>query len=249
MAHRLAPVAEQVVRLAGVTAGAGVLDVGTGTGNAALAAARRGALVTGADPTPELLALASERAAAEGLPVVWQELDAERITGRYDRVLSVFGAMYAPHARSAADAMIRCCAPGGRVVSAAWTPGGFMAATNHVFGRFLPPPPPGGQPPTRWGDPEFLRTLFPGEPTCTVERIAFAFGSPAEAAGFWIRAAGHVQVERARLVATGRWDALHEELATVFAEWNRQPRDGTEDGNGTGVRVEAEYLVAVVHPH
>ena len=46
-----------------------VLDVAAGNGNATLAAARRGALVTSTDYVPDLLERGAERARAEGLTV------------------------------------------------------------------------------------------------------------------------------------------------------------------------------------
>jgi SAM-dependent methyltransferase len=242
MARLLTAVAERVVTAAGVAHGTTLLDVGTGTGNAALAAARRGALVTGADPTPELLALAAARADAEQLRIDWQPAAVDGLHGGYDRVVSTFGAMYAPDARQAADALLRCCAPGGRIVSAAWTPDGFMAATNRAASRYLPPPPPGGQPPTRWGDPGFVAELFaPLTVSTTVEQVRFAFPSAVAAAGFWVRTAGHLQAERSRLTADGDWAALHHDLAAVFTEWNRS--------EGPDIVVDSAYLLAVVeHP-
>ncbi|ORT55456.1 hypothetical protein [Streptomyces sp. CB03238] len=127
------------------------------------------------------------------------------------------------------------------MVSAAWTPDGFMSAANRAVGRYLPPPPPGVRPPTRWGDEAFVYEQFaaagPAEVTATVEHVRLDFASPVEAAAFWVRAAGHVQVER-RLEASGAWEALHDDVAAVFAEWNREP--------GPAVRVESAYLSAVV---
>ncbi len=72
--------ARLVVDLAGVSAADRVVDVGCGPGNAARAAARAGARVTGVDPSPEMLRLARaisprsagidwELGAAERLPV------------------------------------------------------------------------------------------------------------------------------------------------------------------------------------
>ena len=61
------PVAESLVVHAEVGAGDRVLDVATGTGHAALAAARRSAVVTGIDYVPRLVEIARRRAAAEDL--------------------------------------------------------------------------------------------------------------------------------------------------------------------------------------
>ncbi|WP_165845527.1 class I SAM-dependent methyltransferase [Streptacidiphilus pinicola] len=245
MARRLEPVADRVLTAAGFTPGMTLLDVGCGTGNAALAAARLGAAVTMSDPTPELLALAVERARVEGLTVEWRQTDAEELPGVHDRVVSVFGAMYAPDADKAAAAMLRACSPDGRIVLAAWTPDGLMATINRAIGPYLPPPPVGAQPPTRWGDPDFVRALFdvPGTVSVTsrVERHGFSFASASEAAAFWLRTAGHVQAERPRLEGEGRWQALHEDLAAVFPRWNRRA-----DDPHPGVLVESAYLITVV---
>jgi len=60
-------------------AGRSFLDVGTGTGRAALALARRGGIVTGVDASPEMLRVGEARAAAEGLPVTFAEGDAHAL--------------------------------------------------------------------------------------------------------------------------------------------------------------------------
>ncbi len=63
----------------GVRAGEAFLDVATGTGNAALAAARRGASVTGIDLTAELLEVARRRAEQERLHIDFAVGDAEQL--------------------------------------------------------------------------------------------------------------------------------------------------------------------------
>src|SRR6478609_2447174 len=79
MARTIEGAAEVVVGAAGVTAGDAVLDVATGTGNAALIAARRGARVHGLDLTPKLVAVARERAAAEGADIEFVEGNAQEL--------------------------------------------------------------------------------------------------------------------------------------------------------------------------
>lgn len=56
-----------------------ILDVGTGTGRAALALARRGAVVTGVDASAEMLRVAKARAEAQQLPVAFEIGDAHRL--------------------------------------------------------------------------------------------------------------------------------------------------------------------------
>ena len=72
-------VAEQLVDTADLHAGWRVLDVATGSGNAAIAAARLGSQVVGVDYVPALLERGRKRAAAEGLEVELLEGDAEAL--------------------------------------------------------------------------------------------------------------------------------------------------------------------------
>ncbi len=77
-----------------VAAGDDVLDVTYGTGNAAVAAAQRGARVLGLDPTPELFVAGRARAAAAGVEIECVEGDAEALlfdAESCDVVLSAFG--------------------------------------------------------------------------------------------------------------------------------------------------------------
>src|SRR6478672_4933775 len=105
-----------------------VLDVAAGNGNATLAAARRWADVTSTDYVAALLERGQAKAAAEGLPVTFQEADAEDLSfadRSFDVVLSVFGVMFTPNQGLAADEMLRVCRPGGKIGLANWTPDGF----------------------------------------------------------------------------------------------------------------------------
>src|SRR5215207_6715221 len=72
-AARLEPAAQGMVERAAPQSGERVLDVGCGTGNAALLAAARGARTTGIDPAPRLLEVARQRAAALGLVATFAE--------------------------------------------------------------------------------------------------------------------------------------------------------------------------------
>jgi SAM-dependent methyltransferase len=63
----------------GDVAGLTAIDVGTGTGRAALALARRGARVTGVDASVEMLEVAEARAAAAGLQIVFAPGDAHAL--------------------------------------------------------------------------------------------------------------------------------------------------------------------------
>jgi len=142
-----------------------VLDVACGNGNAALAAARRFARVTGVDYVPALLARAGSRASADGLPIELREGDAEALPfpdGAFDVVLSTFGVMFAPDQERAARELVRVCRHGGRNGLANWTPDGFIGQVFRVLGGHVPPPP-GLRGPSQWGTDERLAELFAGE--------------------------------------------------------------------------------------
>lgn len=155
-------VGETLCEAADIRGGDRVLDVACGNGNAALAAARRWAEVTGIDFVPSLIARARERALAERLPVDFMEGDAERLPfedGWFDVVTSVYGAMFAGDPERAAREMVRVCRPGGRIAMANWTPGGFIGEMLRLVGRHVPPPA-GAPSPLAWGTREGLERLF-----------------------------------------------------------------------------------------
>jgi ubiquinone/menaquinone biosynthesis C-methylase UbiE len=72
----------------GALAGRAILDVGTGTGRAAIALASQGATVTGVDASDEMLRVARERAEALGVPAVFERGDAHHL-GYADRAFDV----------------------------------------------------------------------------------------------------------------------------------------------------------------
>jgi ubiquinone/menaquinone biosynthesis C-methylase UbiE len=147
-------VGELLCRAIDIHPGQRVLDVAAGSGNAALAAARRGAAVTATDFVPQLLEAAARRAQAEGLDLETQEADAQSLPfadGEFDVVLSTFGVMFAADQSRAAAELLRVCRPGGRIGLTAWTPGSVMAATQAAAARFAPfPPVPGARSPIEW---------------------------------------------------------------------------------------------------
>lgn len=158
-------VSELLARAADVHSGQRVLDVAAGSGNTALAAARRGARVTAADVVPSLLATASRRAAAEGLELDVQVADVQELPfedGTFDIVMSSFGAMYAPDQRRTVSELIRVCRPGGRIAMANWTPDGLVARLQRAMASVMPKPPqaPPGPPPVMWGSEQHCRDLF-----------------------------------------------------------------------------------------
>ncbi len=102
-----------VARFLGQVAGRTILDVGTGTGRAALALARRGGRVTGVDASAEMLAVAAARAASEGLAVTFQQGDAHALAfsdRAFDAVVCLRVLMHAPDWRRALAELCRVAA-------------------------------------------------------------------------------------------------------------------------------------------
>jgi SAM-dependent methyltransferase len=156
-------VGERLVRAAGVHAGERVLDVATGAGNTALAAARRWAVVTASDYVPDLLSRAESRAVSEGLSLRTEVADAQDLPyedATYDVVTSTFGAMFAPDQEATATELLRVLVPGtGRLGMANWTPEGFVGELFALGARHVPPPA-GVRPPSRWGTRDGLAELL-----------------------------------------------------------------------------------------
>lgn len=154
---------DQTLRVAAVRQGEKVLDLATGTGVTAIAARERGARVTGADLTPELLAVARERARAAGFDdIEFLEADAEALPfadASFDVVLSTCGHMFAPDQPRVAAELARVTRSGGRVVFLAWTPEGGIGQWFRITNAHVPPPP-GIASPFNWGNPEQVRTLL-----------------------------------------------------------------------------------------
>ncbi|MFH9892138.1 class I SAM-dependent methyltransferase [Streptomyces luteogriseus] len=152
-----------LVEACGVRSGLRVLDVGAGSGNAAIPAALTGADVVACDLTPELFEAGRRVAEKQGARLTWQEADAEALPfgdAEFDTVLSCVGVMFAPHHQQAADELVRVCRPGGTIGLLSWTPQGFIGRMFAAMKPYAPPPPPGAQPPPLWGDEDHVRALL-----------------------------------------------------------------------------------------
>lgn len=154
---------DQTLRVAKIRPGENVLDLATGTGVTAIAARERGANVTGVDLTPELLAVARDRAKDAGFSDIgFREGDAEALPftdASFDVVLSTCGHMFAPDQPKVAAELARVTRPGGRVVFLAWTPEGGLGGWFRITNKHVPPPA-GLASPFNWGDPGKVRQLL-----------------------------------------------------------------------------------------
>lgn len=154
--------AETLCEAMDLHAGERVLDVAGGSGNAALAAARRLCAVTCTDYVPALLERGRERAAAERLTITFEAADAENLPypdGSFDAVVSTVGVMFAPDQERVAAELLRVCRSGGKIGLANWTPDGFLGELFRIVGKYAPPPA-GVKPAALWGTEERLHDLF-----------------------------------------------------------------------------------------
>src|SRR5712672_1076369 len=112
---------EALVNSVGISKGLKVLDLGCGDGTTALPEARLGADVLGVDIASNLVAAGNKRAAQAGLSgnLRFLEGDASDLQGlenkTFDRVISIFGAMFAPRPFDVAKEMVRVTKSGGRI--------------------------------------------------------------------------------------------------------------------------------------
>jgi SAM-dependent methyltransferase len=230
--------AEQLVEAADLQPGHKVLDVASGNGNAALAAARRFGEVTALDYVPMLLEEGRKRAEAEGLAIDFVEGDAENLPfedGSFDVVLSTLGIMFAPDQQKAAEELLRVVRPGGTIGLASWAPDSYVGDLFRTIGKYVPPPP-GLKPPFRWGTEEGLGELL-GEGVASVQTnrrsLVWRFRSARHHVEFMLeyygplnRAFGTLDEEKQK--------AFEDDLISLVERYNR-----SEDGTAV---LHADYL-------
>jgi len=229
VASLIQPVADALCDAVDLQAGWRVLDVATGSGNAAIAAARCGAEVIGIDYVPALLERGRRRAEAEGVQIELVEGDAEAIPfvdRSFDAVLSVFGSMFAPDQERAASELARVCRPGGRIGLATWVPDGFIGQMLKVVTAHVPPPA-GVASPLLWGTEAHLAELFGdsiSELECTERTFTFRFRSAEEFVSFFRKFYGPTLKAFEAVGAAGS-DALFRDLVELVGRFT-----GTTEG-------------------
>ena len=231
---------EELVVGLGVTSGMRVLDVGCGDGTTAIPAAKLGADVLGVDIASNLVAAGNARAQELGLDnCSFQEGDASDLTeigdGRFDLVLSIFGAMFAPQPSDVAKELARVTRPGGRIVMGNWIPGDptLVAQILKISASYSPPPPEGFVSPMTWGSEDTVVERFTsaGVPReqISCEKDTYTFRSPvspSELLAEFRRYYGPTMNAFDAATADGREADLQAELDTLFNEKNTS-EDGT----------------------
>jgi len=218
-----------------------LLDVGCGSGQLALIAARAGAYVVGCDIAPNWIEKARARAADEGLDIIFEEGDAESLPyrdGQFDAVVSLIGAMFAPRPDLVAAELARVCRRGGTIAMANWTPGGFVGQMFKAISKHIAP---SGMPaPVLWGDEATVRERFRNvvaDLKFTRRTYHFDYPFPPDAVvDFYRTNYGPASRAFASLDASGQ-ERLRSELVQLWSAHNTAADDTT--------RVDAEYLEVI----
>jgi SAM-dependent methyltransferase len=226
--------AKTLVKQIGITEGLKVLDLGCGDGTTALPAAQLGADVLGVDIASNLVAAGNERARGAGLDnCAFQEGDACDLNGlddgRFDLVMSIFGAMFAPRPFDVAKEVVRVTRPGGRIVMGNWIPGDptFVAQILRISASYSSPPPEGFVSPMTWGVEDDVTERFAaaGIPRekISFQRDTYTFnypGTPSQLLGEFRTYYGPTMNAFDAAAADGREDDLKAELDVLFNEQN-----------------------------
>jgi SAM-dependent methyltransferase len=224
-----------------VAPGCRLLDVGCGSGQLALLAAKDGLEVTGVDIASNLVERAQARAHAEGLRARFEVADAEALPfeeASFDVVASLIGAMFAPQPDLVAKELLRVCTPGGTIAMANWTPQGFVGQMFKTISKFIAP---SGMPsPVLWGDKTTVRERL-GEGLSDLNLVTrhYTFSypfPPSEVVEFFRLYYGPTNQAFASLDVGGR-ESLRGELEGLWSSHNQTGPDCTT--------VFAEYLEVI----
>ena len=242
LAEVLEPHAEALATACSITPGSTVLDIAAGNGNFALAAARRGAIVTATDLTPRMVELGRARSTTAGVHIEWAEADAEQLPfgdAQFDVAGSVFGAMFAPRPELVASELFRVIKPGGLAAMANYSPGGFLGRLTEMMATFSARPAIDLPSPFEWGDEDEVRERFDrlaGSIEVLHRTLVFESSSVEGLLKFWEETNPPQNAMKALLPpeayqkVTAAWMALVIEL-----------NESTEDG----VKVSSPYILVI----
>jgi ubiquinone/menaquinone biosynthesis C-methylase UbiE len=242
---------EKLVRSIGAAPGMKVLDLGCGDGTTALPAAKLGAEVLGVDIARNLVEAGNRRAREQGLSNLrFEEGDASDLSGiedaRFDLVVSIFGAMFAPRPFDVAREMVRVTRRGGSIVMGNWIPNDptLVAQILKISSAYSPPPPEGFVSPMTWGTEANVVERFvkagvsESDVTCVRDTYIFTFPSePAKLVDEFRLYYGPTMNAFSSAEQNGRAADLHAELNALFESHNKSETAGETRIPATFLRV------------
>ncbi|MEP6790458.1 MAG: methyltransferase domain-containing protein [Ramlibacter sp.] len=243
---------EALVGALGIGPGMRVLDLGCGDGTTALPAAGLGADVLGVDIASNLVNAGNLRAKNASLANCrFQQGDASDLrgleNGTFDRVVSIFGAMFAPKPFDVAREMVRVTRKGGRIVMGNWIPGDptLVAQILKTSAAYSPTPPEGFISPMTWGVEANVVERFgaagiaAGDISCTRDMYTFDHdGTPSGFLELFRHFYGPTMNAFAAAEAAGRGEELRKELETLFTSQNRSTKPDVTSIPAAFLRVE-----------
>ncbi|MPR35885.1 class I SAM-dependent methyltransferase [Salmonirosea aquatica] len=241
MAETMRKSGEELVAKLDITPDLEILELGCGDGTTALPEAKRGAKVLGVDIASNLVAAGNRRAQEQGLTnCTFQEGDAtdlrELPDQAFDRIISIFGVMFAPRPFDVAKEMVRVTRPGGKIVMGNWIPGDptLVAQILRISSAYTPPPPEGFVSPMLWGVEEHVIERF-GAAGISRDNISFmrdtftfyADYSPTEFVRMFREYYGPTMNAFEAAEKNGKAAELREELENLFNSQNTSPTPDT----------------------
>lgn len=253
LANNMRESGEALVASLNITKDMCVLDLGCGDGTTAIPAARKAAHVLGVDIARNLVEAGNKRAAAEGLDnCVFQEGDAIALNGledkSFDKVVTIFGAMFAPKPYEVAKEMVRVTKPGGKIVMGNWIPGDptLVAQILKISSAYTPAPPEDFISPMLWGKEEEVVDRFEkagiAKENITCEKDTFIFNAPYSSSEFvniFKTYYGPTMNAFEAAEKNGKAAQLQEELEALFASQNKS-------GDSNKTSIPASFLRVTV---
>lgn len=242
---------EELIAKLGILPVMKVLDLGCGDGTTAIPEAKAGADVLGIDIATNLVEAGNIRAQEEGLSNLrFQEGDASNLTGiqdqYFDRVISIFGAMFAPKPFDVAKEMVRVTKPGGKIIMGNWIPGDptLVAQILKISSAYTPPPPEGFISPMTWGVESNIVERFGkagiSEDNISFERDTYTFIASYPPAELMLNMKNFYGPTMNAFEAAGKNNKvaeLEQELNTLFNEQNKSNDPGKTFIPATYLRV------------
>ncbi len=248
MAGQLTPAAEVVVDAAEPLSGLKTLDLACGTGNAALLAAGRGAVVTGFDAAPRLLEVAAGRAAESGVEATWVAGDMQDLPfpdDSFEVITSVFGVIFGDPQQVAAE-IGRVVEPNGRIAVTTWTNEGVLpriaTLSKEAVADAFDQDPDAGPMAFQWGDEDELRELFSEHGiVLQIEKKSLTFtAESAKAANDEFREHHPMWLALKEAIGEEKFDSLSEKVLEEL--------ENSNESSDRGFSYTSTYLLATGSP-